>query len=101
MNELQPLMDLLGEHQALVLKVATFVGLARLLMKPISALIQKLFTAAAAHVAGTPEEDDDALLLRVLKSTPYRVGAFLVDYLASTKLPTAAAVEQKQMEKTL
>lgn len=93
MNEIQPLIDALQDKLPWLAALTSFMGLARLLAKPISALVQSFFSKLVLFIQGTPETDDDAWLERVLGSKPYRFFAFVVDWVLSIKLPSSASVQ--------
>ena len=96
MNELQPFIDLLALKHGWVGGVAAWIGTVRVPLKFISASLQGALTSALGKVAASPEQDDDALVLRVLGSKAYRLAAFLFDLLASVKLPTTATFKALQ-----
>jgi len=93
MNDIQPLIDALQDKLPWLAALTSFMGLARLLAKPISALVQSFFSKLVMFIQGTPETDDDAWLERVLASKPYRFFSFVVDWVLSIKLPSSASVQ--------
>ncbi len=98
MNEIKPLLDLLGGEQGWPAQVVTWIGALRLAAKPFGTWIQGLFTTLVAKVLETPEPEDDALVLGILKSWPYRLLSFLVDWLTSIKLPTTDSLKKHAEE---
>lgn len=93
MENLQPLINLLsGDHGNLAAAVA-WVGAARLALKPVNTWLLAFFDRVVIYVHNTPEQEDDALLLRFLGSRGWVIFAFLCDTLGSVKLPTAATVK--------
>lgn len=92
MNELQPLLDLLGGNSGKLAVVIAWIGALRLLAKPFSAWVQMGFSKLLAQVQSTPEPDDDELVRRLLASWPYRAFAFGLDWITSVKLPTTASL---------
>ena len=100
MNELQPLLDLLGGQGKPLITLIAWIGALRLVAKPVSAVIQGFFTKLVAKAIETPEADDDAAIARLLSCWPYRILAFLVDWGASIKLPTTQSLK-KHTEKNL
>lgn len=93
MNEIQPLIDALQAKLPWVAAITSVMGLARLLAKPLSALVQSFFSKLVLFIQGTPETDDDAWLEKVLASKAYRFFAFVVDWVLSIKLPSSASVQ--------
>jgi len=70
----------LSESAPWLVKVIFYVGLARLIMKPI-------MSAAAEIVKLTPSQKDDAFLAKMLDNKIYKAISFGLDYIASIKLP--------------
>jgi len=60
--------------------VLMVMGVLRAVFKPLFALLQ-------AYVASTPSAADDAVLARIEKSKVVTTAAFVLDYVASIKLP--------------
>jgi hypothetical protein len=89
--ELLPLLKpyiemLLGQHGEIarvVAMVVFYMGAARVVFKPLMSLIH-------AVVSVTPSKSDDEALEKVEKSRLWSIGAFIVDYLFSLKLPVKA-----------
>lgn len=100
MSELQPLFDLLGGKISWLATALAWIGALRLVAKPVSAWVQTLFSKLVAKVTETPEPDDDELVARLIKSWPYRILAFLVDWVASVKLPTSDSLRKAIESKT-
>lgn len=88
MNELQPLIELLEGKYGWISTVVVWVGALRLTAKFISAQLQAAMTRIVAAKA------DPELLAVVLNNKTYRLAAFLVDLLASVKLPSAKDITQ-------
>lgn len=89
MTEIQPIIDALQAKFPWLASVLFFIGAMRLLSKPVSGWVQILFTKLVVFVTGTPEKDDDDWLKSFLASKPYRFVAFVVDLVASVKLPNS------------
>jgi hypothetical protein len=85
---LKPYLEMLlgqhGEVARIVALVVFYMGAARVVFKPLMALVH-------AVVAVTPSKADDEALAKAESSRAYQVGAFLVDYLFSLKLPVKAS----------
>lgn len=94
METLQPLLDLLGGSQGKLATAIVWIGALRLAAKPISGIIQMFMSRLIIFIQGTPELDDDAFLVRILQSKAYRFVAFIVDLIASVKLPSSATVTE-------
>lgn len=77
-----PMLQLMTEKYPWAMTLVSFMGVMRLIFKP-------LFTFLVAVVKATPSEADDRWLETVQTSKAYNVIAFLLDYLASIKLPKA------------
>lgn len=93
MSELQPLLDLLGGKISWLATALAWIGALRLVAKPVSAWVQSAFSKLVAKTIETPEVDDDALVAKLISSWPYRVLSFLVDWIASVKLPTTETLQ--------
>lgn len=90
MNELQPILDwIIGKWPWLAGVMAT----ARVFAKPISGLLQSGLTKLALYALATPEQDDDVWVNRIVTNKVYRFAAFLLDWILSIKLPTAASLK--------
>lgn len=63
-----------------LLAVISIIGMLRLVVKPVMTIIQKI-------VKETPSKKDDAWLEKLLKSKGYRIFRFILDLVASIKLP--------------
>jgi hypothetical protein len=70
---------LLEQYPMLQHLVAIMV-ICRIIFKPLFAILGK-------YVELTLEEDDDKKLHKIMKSKAYKMTAFIVDMLASVKLP--------------
>jgi hypothetical protein len=75
----QLLLDLVMKFPVAASVVAG-VGIARLIFKPLMVFLQ-------AVVEATPSQSDNVLLQKVMESKIYKGWAFVLDYLASIKLP--------------
>lgn len=60
--------------------VLMVMGVARAVFKPLFALLQ-------AYVASTPSKSDDEALAKIEKSKVVTTAAWVLDYVASIKLP--------------
>jgi hypothetical protein len=88
-NELAPLLDLLTAQFPGLVKLATAIGFARLLIKPVGQWLKGLITAAAERASLSLDREDDTIIESILHSRAYRLFAFLLDLFASVKLPAA------------
>jgi hypothetical protein len=68
------------------------MGALRVLAKPFSATVQSIFDKAVAAAVESSSEGDDHFLAKVLSHPIYRVSAWLLDCVASVKLPTYDAL---------
>lgn len=91
MSELQPLIDLLAGKYGGLATVFTWMGAMRVAAKPISAVLQEGFSKAIAQAVDSDDDGDDKLVQAILGSRAYRLCAFLLDWIASVKLPTLKA----------
>jgi hypothetical protein len=82
---LAPIISGLAGQYGLLAQVLMWIGMLRLIMKPIMTCIQ-------AVVDVTPTTKDNEILNGILNSIPYKVLSFLFDLVASLKLPKAAVV---------
>ena len=87
MEELKPLLDLLGGESGRIAQIVVWIGAIRIPAKIVSGSIQSAAERAIARVVATEDSEDDILLEKVLKSRTYRIGAFLIDWVFSVKLP--------------
>lgn len=94
MSELQPLLDLLSGKISWLATALAWIGALRLVAKPVSAAVQTAFSKLVAKAIETPEPEDDELVGKLIRSWPYRILAFLVDWIASVKLPTSDSLRQ-------
>lgn len=85
---IQPWIDLLSAKHGWLPAVLGGMATARLAIKPFSLALQSLLARAFAFVHETKEAEDDEFIAAMLKRRWYRVLVFLVDTLASVKLPT-------------
>ena len=85
--ELQALLDTLaGQHGGLSAGLAWIAAL-RVSLKPFSIQISSVLDRAVNRACQTDDTDDDQFILRIFSARWYRVLAFLLDLLASVKLP--------------
>lgn len=89
MEHLQPLLDLLTARHGWLPAALGWMSALRLACKPISIWLQGALTELFAFVQATNESEDDEFVDAMLRARWYRVLAFLLDLLASVKLPTA------------
>jgi hypothetical protein len=89
MSEIQPLLDLLGAKHGWVAAAVAWIGALRLALKPFGAGVAR-FVAAAVEFCRVAGPGEVSWMDRVMHSVPYRMLAFLVDYVASVKLPLRA-----------
>jgi hypothetical protein len=75
----QLIIELVAAHPKLM-GLFIFMGILRAVFKP-------LMKAIEAYVESTPWESDNQALEKLKSTRGYRAVAFLVDYLASVKLP--------------
>lgn len=84
----QPLAATLsGDHGRLSAAVA-WIGSAKTLIMPFANWAQAKLTEGMLYAKRSTEQDDDALVERVLANRAYRTVAFLLKWLTSFKLPT-------------
>lgn len=88
MNELQPLIDLLSGKFGWLSTVFAWMGAMRVAAKPISAVLQDGAAKFIASAIESESDDDDRLAASILGSRTYRLLAFVLDWVASIKLPT-------------
>lgn len=91
---IQPFWDAMRGDQGWVLQISAWVVALRTVFKPFSAQLEALLARAVQWVRESPESDDDLLLERLLSNRVYRLLVFLVDFGASIKLPTVAALKK-------
>ena len=94
LQTLQPLLDALQGDQGWLLQLSAWMVAFRTIFKPFSAQLQAFLDRAVLWVQASPETDDDLLLERLLASRAYRFLAFLLDFFASIKLPSRAALKK-------
>ena len=80
---LDPLIASLAGKYGIVLQIISVMGTARLVFKPFVLFLQAVTTA-------TPSPKDNELLAKFMGSKAYTVIQFLLDYVASIKLPPSA-----------
>ncbi len=94
MSDLQPILDLLPANAvaALTKLITTFLtvlGAARLLVKPLAAIIKGFIIRAAERASLSADPVDDTWVEAFLASRPYRAFAFLFSLVSSDALPSA------------
>lgn len=82
MSVLAPILNGLAGQYGVVAQVLMWIGTLRLLFKPIMTCIQ-------AVVDVTPTQTDNEILAKVMNSFPYKAISFVLDLVASLKLPQA------------
>jgi hypothetical protein len=80
MEFLTGLLPLLLEKLPWLGSVLMYIGVARLILKPLMVFLHQAADA-------TPSAKDNALLNKVQESKGYGILSFVLDYLASIKLP--------------
>jgi hypothetical protein len=86
MDEIKSLIDLYPTIGPWVIKISLVVGIARLVLKPLSRWIKGFLDWLFVKVRGDSEKEH--VLDTVLNSIWWVIFAYLVDYLTSVKLPT-------------
>jgi hypothetical protein len=86
-SELQLLLDTLQGDHGWIAAIGVWIGALRVALKPFGAQITSLLDRAIERARETDDTEDDQFILRVISSRWYRVLAFLLDLLASVKLP--------------
>lgn len=89
--ETQSLTDLLAAQWPWVSRVAVFIGVARLLIKPVGTWLQGVLTDAITKASLSLDPTDDTFIEEILRSRWYRALRFLVDLGCSVKLPESTA----------
>ena len=87
MTELAPLLHSLQEKFPWLVPLATFIGFARILIKPAGNWIKDAITRAAQKALDSKSTWDDHWIELLTDCWPYRLFAFLLDLCASVKLP--------------
>lgn len=77
---LKPLIELYSGKLGFMVQVISIVGSLRLAIKPIMSVV-------SAVVLITPSKSDDLLPEKIMEHKAYKMFVYLVDYLASIKLP--------------
>jgi hypothetical protein len=80
LNLVKPLIELYSGKLGFLVQAISIVGSLRIAIKPIVSLV-------TAVVLITPSKKDDLLPAKILESKGYKTFVFIVDYLASIKLP--------------
>lgn len=88
MEQIQPLLDLLTAKFGFMPSVLGWMAALRLACKPFSLALQSLLGRVFRFVHDTEEAEDDEFIAAMLKRRWYRALVFLVDLIASVKLPT-------------
>lgn len=86
-NELNQLLALLGGDNGTLAQVIAWIGAARVPLKIFSGKLQNAMERAISRVTETEDPEDDELVAGILSSKPYRIGAFVLDWIFSVKLP--------------
>lgn len=86
-------LDTLISKYTWLAKVLIIVGLLRVFLKPIVTCIESV-------VASTATKKDDEILQKVETSTAWKWAFWILDYLASFKLPTAGNVTANPLVKS-
>lgn len=90
MSDLQPILNLLpSEWRGHVVALCAVIGMLRLLVKPFGEMLKRTITRAAETAISSANKDDDHWIIVVLEFPGYRLAAFLLDLVASVKLPHA------------
>ena len=89
-DALTPLIRALGFEDGWLIAAASWIATLRVAFKPFSIATQARLADVLARVVDSPEQDDDAIAIRLLTSRAYRLTAFGLDLLASVKLPGTA-----------
>jgi hypothetical protein len=85
--EINQLISLLGGDDGRAAQIVAWMGTARLFAKLFSSWLQQAAERAIAIVTATDDPYDDKLVARLFTSKPYRIIAFVVDWIISIKLP--------------
>lgn len=80
MDVLQQILQLLGGNNDFVVKLLVFMGAMRICMKPLMVFIETV-------IKQTPTQIDDEWLAKIQTSKWYKILSFVLDYVASIKLP--------------
>jgi hypothetical protein len=86
---MQPLIHLLVAKCPWLPSVAIWVGALRLALRPFNLLMEGWLNRLVAKARASSDPEAEAWVDRLLRWMPYRVVAFLADYLSSVKLPSA------------
>lgn len=77
---LKPLVEVYAGKLGIAVQIISIVGTLRLAVKPVMTLIETI-------VLITPSESDNALPEEIKKSKAYKTVVFVLDWVASIKLP--------------
>ena len=88
-SSLQPLINLLAAKCHWLPSVAIWVGALRLALRPFNLLLEGWLNRLVTKARASSDPAAVAWVDRLLRWMPYRVVAFLADYLSSVKLPSA------------
>lgn len=80
MDLVSQILSLLGGESALLIKLFVVMGALRVCFKPLMVFVE-------AVVGQTPTKSDDEWLAKVKISKSYKILSFVLDYVASVKLP--------------
>jgi hypothetical protein len=89
MTEAQPIIDALIAHFPWIVKLATAMGFARLVVKPGALWLKSAITWLYERTITTSDTIDDHWLEKMVELPLYRWIAWLLDFLCSVKLPLA------------
>lgn len=88
---LAPVIQGLAGKFGIVTQIIMVIGAFRIVFKPLMTLIE-------AVVKATPTQADDQVLNTVEASLPFKALQFLVDYVASIKLPAPAPAAKQDIK---
>lgn len=77
---LKPIVEAYSGQLGGAIQIITIIGSLRLLIKPLMGLIE-------AYVSITPSKKDDLLPAKIKENKTYKMVVYLLDWLASLKLP--------------
>lgn len=101
METIQPLLDLIpSEWRNALAWLLPIMGALRLCLKPASALLKAGITRAIETASNSIDPEDDTWIESIVASRPYRVLSYLLDLLASVKLPSSAELHQPRNSTT-
>jgi len=80
---LRPVLEAMAGKYGWLSAILMYIGIFRLILKPLMVFLQSV-------VVATPSPKDDELLGKLMANPLYSVVVFVVDWLASIKLPKKA-----------